>query len=291
MSVLKNISFAGGDLRNVYMANYFATHGFDVYTYGLSHDLLNNCHNIFSIEELISTSRIVVFPIPVSKNGSQLNIGVHDNKVNIKMLPSLLTKKHIIFGGKFPNSIIKHCHDNEIPVYDFLKNESISVLNSIATAEGAIAKAIQLGDINLHKSKCLVLGYGKCGKTIAMKLKGLDAFVTVSARNPIQLSNAYTDGFNNLQLKHLKENINHFNFIFNTIPNCILTPSVLDNVNKNTIIIDIASYPGGVDFDYANSLNIKNELYLGIPGKISPKSSAEILCQDILQILDTTNSN
>ena len=47
------------------------------------------------------------------------------------------------------------------------------------------------------------------------------------------------------------------------------------------IVIIISHSPGGVDYDYAKELGIHAKMYQGIPGKIAPKSSAEILYQYI----------
>ena len=65
-----------------------------------------------------------------------------------------------------------------------MKDEILTVKNSIATAEGAIAEAIQKSSRNLHGSRCLVLGYGTCGKTLVSYLTGMFCHVTVCARRP-----------------------------------------------------------------------------------------------------------
>ena len=45
--------------------------------------------------------------------------------------------------------------------------------NTIATAEGAIAQAILRSPENLRGSICLVIGYGKCGRTLAGYLRNM----------------------------------------------------------------------------------------------------------------------
>ena len=51
------------------------------------------------------------------------------------------------------------------------------------------------------------------------------------------------------------------------------------------MIIDLASYPGGVDFAYAEKCGIKAIHALSLPGKIAPKSAGEIIESTILNIL------
>jgi dipicolinate synthase subunit A len=166
-----------------------------------------------------------------------------------------------------------------------MKIDEISLLNSIATAEGAIAEAIYKSRINLHQTNTLVLGYGKCGKILSSKLHALGAKVTVSARKHNTLTEVYTDGFKGLILSDIEFEIKNFDYIFNTIPALILNEELLSIIPFETTIIDIASYPGGVDYEAAKKLNLNAHLCLGIPGKISPKYSAEILAKTILPIL------
>ena len=55
-------------------------------------------------------------------------------------------------------------------------------------------------------------------------------------------------------------------------------------MDKDTLVIDIASLPGGVDFNEAKENNIKTLHLLGIPGLIAPESSAEIIYNVIEEI-------
>ena len=48
-------------------------------------------------------------------------------------------------------------------------------------------------------------------------------------------------------------------------------------------IIDIASAPGGVDYEAAGALGIAAKLCLGLPGKYAPKTAGEILAEEIMK--------
>jgi len=52
-------------------------------------------------------------------------------------------------------------------------------------------------------------------------------------------------------------------------------------MKKETLIIDLASKPGGVDREEAKKMNIKTIWALGLPGKIAPKSAAQIVKRTI----------
>ncbi|HPU63540.1 MAG TPA: NAD(P)-dependent oxidoreductase, partial [Mobilitalea sp.] len=184
-----------------------------------------------------------------------------------------------------PKEIRVICEEKGVFCYDLMDSDKVAIMNAIATAEGTIMEAIRSSNINLHKSNCLVLGYGRCGKVLAAKLKGLDANVTVAARNEDDLAYAYASGFSAVHIKDIKSLLPSFHFIFNTIPALILDQECLKNVSKDVVIIDIASAPGGVDFEYALNHGINAKLCLGIPGKVSPKTSADILVNEIETLL------
>jgi len=73
--------------------------------------------------------------------------------------------------------------------------------------------------------------------------------------------------------------------IFNTIPALVLTGKVLERIPAGTLILDLASAPGGVDFQKAASIGIKAVLAPGIPGKVAPKTAGRILAKVIIDLL------
>ena len=56
-------------------------------------------------------------------------------------------------------------------------------------------------------------------------------------------------------------------------------------MDKDSIIIDLASEPCGTDFSAAKELGITAEKALGLPGKFAPKTAGEILKETVLNIL------
>ena len=60
---------------------------------------------------------------------------------------------------------------------------------------------------------------------------------------------------------------------------------VLDNISKDAFIIDIAPLDCGIDLEYAKMINLNAVNIPGIPGKVSPISSANILYDYILNVI------
>jgi dipicolinate synthase subunit A len=65
----------------------------------------------------------------------------------------------------------------------------------------------------------------------------------------------------------------------------IIDEKVLTTLDK-TLIIDIASLPGGVDFEAAKQLNVKTIHALSLPGKVAPDTAGDIILKTVLNMLN-----
>ena len=280
MSYNRKIGIFGGDKRQVYMALSLLNKGYNVCSYKLIDQVEHVNHiAVDGLNQLFNTCQILIGPVPLTKD----LVTVSEDKVCdlSKTIIRFINKKHMLIGGMIRSEITDICNKKGVFCYDFMKDEKIAIMNAVSTAEGAIMEAIKNSDRNLHQSNCLVLGYGRCGKVLAAKLKGLDAHVTVAARNEESLAYAQAIGFNTVNLYKIKPILNSFQYIFNTIPSLILDSTCLESVCPDVVIIDIASAPGGVDYAYALNHGINAKLCLGLPGKVAPKASADILVTEI----------
>lgn len=195
--------------------------------------------------------------------------------LDLKKIAEELGERQKVFGGDFPESFWQVCAEKRVYCYDYMKEETIALKNAIATAEGALAEAIQLGNENLHGKKSLVIGYGRCGKMIADKLQGMKSEVTILEEQEVRRVQAQTQGL------QIMENIcdwspKDYTYLFNTVPSLLLDKAHLEKTEDSVVIIDIAS-GGGVDYEYCKEKGIKAKLCSGLPGKYAPKASAEIL--------------
>ncbi|HWP50458.1 MAG TPA: dipicolinate synthase subunit DpsA [Clostridia bacterium] len=279
MSPNCDIAVFGGDKRQVYIAQALAEKGYPVCTFQLLEAVQGgHCTELHKLGDMFHQCNVLIGPIPLTKN-------VMPAEQLTAIFSRLLQEEHVLIGGVMPPALAQFCKREKIACYDLMQNEKIAILNAVATAEGAIMEAIQNSVINLHGSNCLVLGYGRCARVLAEKLKGLSARVTVSARGDEALAYAQAAGMQPVHLSGIKEILPHSDFVFNTIPALILDKCCLERLNPLTVIIDIASAPGGVDYDYAGQKKLNAKLCLGLPGKIAPKISADILTDQIITLL------
>ena len=62
--------------------------------------------------------------------------------------------------------------------------DEIAIANSIPTAEGAVQLAMERLPITIHGANALVLGFGRCGVTLARLLKAMGATSALSLGGP-----------------------------------------------------------------------------------------------------------
>ena len=139
--------------------------------------------------------------------------------------------------------------------------------------------------ITIHGSNSFVLGFGRTGATLARLLHGMGAKVTVVARQQAQQARIYEMGMRPVTYAELPVRVPEADIIFNTVPDLILSSCILGKVSDEVVIIDLASPPGGTDFDAAKRLGIKALLAPGLPGKVAPKTAGRILAQVIPRLL------
>lgn len=281
-----DIAILGGDIRQTYMAEIFRKAGLSVITYSLTHPMIQDiCVQGRTLKETISSSNILISAIPFSKDGTTIPSLTSASDMNVDCFLNTISRGQILFAGMISPKVKQYLQKTQIEYFDFMEDDSIAIANGIATAEGAIMEAIIKSPGNLHKSHCLVLGFGRCAKTLAIKLKGLEANVCISARKASDLALSKALGFDAVPLNNLKDTLSSFDYIFNSIPALVLDACLLNKVSKDVVIIDIASAPGGLDYQKAKELSLNASLCLGIPGKVSPKASAQILADKVFDHL------
>lgn len=285
MSLRSKIGVFGADKRQIYIAEALLAQGYHVCIYQLAQPVEHpHCKQVSSIQELFANCRVIVGPIPFAKSTTESAVSKNSPPAVAEII-ALLQSGHHLIGGVMAPELAKACAEKGIPCNDLMKVEKVAILNAIATAEGSILEAIQASKINLHGSRGLIIGYGRCAKVLAEKLKGMACEVTIAARNTEALAYARAFGHKTVHLADLDGLLPSFDFIFNTVPTLVLDAGKLDLVSAAATLIDIASAPGGIDFAYAHEKKLNAQLCLGLPGKIAPKVSAEILVDEITTLL------
>ncbi len=221
----------------------------------------------------------VIMPTPLTKDGINITgAGKIDTVVP-------LIKHKVVIAGRIPEAVGKKFDANNITYYDLMEQEDLAVKNAVPTAEGVIFKILQEQKTTIFNSNVLVLGFGKCGKALADRLYGLKANLFCEARRKKDIAQIESLGYNSVDIAKLEQVLPNMDIVINTVPYMLLNKRRLELLKKDALVIDIASAPGGTDFEYCKEKGIRAYLELGIPARTSPVSAARFTKEVIDSIL------
>ncbi|MHC1750755.1 MAG: dipicolinate synthase subunit DpsA [Cellulosilyticaceae bacterium] len=252
-----SIAIVGGDLRFVRLAQLMAEKNMDVRIYGITHpdipESVKVCHALSDICEC----QYIIGPIPFSQDSKSVFTPLSNIYIPIEQYMVYAANSYSIVGA-LKKDIKLLFEKHHLKYKDLMDLDEVAILNAIPTAEGAIQYAMQNSEITLHGSKCLVLGFGRCGKILANKLRGIGVEVWVEARSTTDLAFISTYGYIPLPLNSLKNHIGEFDFIFNTIPVVLLDENCIKQFAPDVVYIELASAPGGIDLCACNANKVNH---------------------------------
>jgi len=286
---LKGIRLAviGGDDRELYLIPELQKQG--AYIVGVGFENASPISGMTlapSLQDVVGQVDVLLFPMFGTDERGVVKAKYSDQPIVLtkEVLQAIPARVPLIIG--FARPALKAVAERlGIQLLETISLNEITILNSIPSAEGAIQMAMEATTITIHGSESFVLGLGRCGWTLARMLQGIGANVTGVARKPSDLARAVEMGLNAVHFSDLEEKIGRAEIIFNTVPQLILDREMLEKVTRDAVIVDLASIPGGTDFEYAQMLGIKALLAPGLPGIVAPKTASRILAQIYPQLI------
>jgi dipicolinate synthase subunit A len=282
----KVISVIGGDDRQAALIDIINKNGFEVRAYGFD-KLLTIPPEVESYDQLapdLFDVELIFMPIPCSTDGVHLNAKYSGEDIYVTDILKHIKPGTLIIMGKADIDMINSAMHGGFHISDIMTREDFAVLNSIPSAEGALQIAMENTGITIWNSRCMVLGFGRLGKVLTKLLTAMGAKVTATARKPEDL--AWISAYGAVPIHTFKiDNVLHEqDIIFNTIPSVTLKDEQLAKVKKSCLIVDLASYPGGVDFTAAKEYGVKTMFCPGLPGKVAPLTSAQFIWDTAMSI-------
>lgn len=231
--------------------------------------------NVFVNDDALC-EKIYVLPIPVTK--------LNQNPIQKEKLKQELIKnekgnacRQKVFGGTFDREWCSFFEMHRIEYYDFMRLPEIVEGNAHITAEGVVAEMLRFGRYSIAGQCVLVTGYGCCGEKIAKLLSHMGANVTVAVRRAEIRNQVLSDGLSAIDFSQLTEYMAQMKTVINTVPSLVIREEHIARMPKDAWILDIASRPGGTDFEAAEKHGVCARLSLGLPGIYTTTSSAMLL--------------
>ena len=287
----KKIALLGGDTRQIALARRLVEVGLSVKCFGLPQaERLQGVTALRDWRDAVSGACLLVLPLPASPDGKHLNLPLdHEREApRVADIFDAVPAGVAIAGGKFSPAIKQMAEEKGVHLYDYFDCEALQQKNALPTAEGAVSVLMREVPRTVSGLSVGVTGFGRVARALVGLLLAMGAKVTVLARNAEQLRQAAALGCCTVSLSE-KRAMEHFTAgkaaIFNTVPYWLFSEEALANTSPETLIIDLASAPGGVDANAASGRGIKVIWALSLPGKYAPVTAGEIIAETVLDYM------
>lgn len=258
-SVLAGLKVAviGGDAREFEIIRLMRAEGMEVRATGLpvGGEAALGRDQERSVSEATDGARAVLCPIPGLGMDDSIYAPKWPERIHVR--PADLARcapPAVVVMGTASPTFREMVVRAGLALREYEQDDELMILRSRAIAEGAIKVAIENTDVTLHRTRSLLLGFGRVSVTLCEVLLALGAEVTVAARNPVQLARAWEMGAEPLPLSELPQAIGSARIIWNTIPVRVLGETLLAKTAPDAVIIDLSAPPGGVDHEKARAL-------------------------------------
>lgn len=237
--------FINDDLRDKYAKLYLKKKGHEILDYYIQNKVID----------------YIVLPIKGKEKDELFEHLVKEN----------LDKKYIIYNETDYLRKLKNKYNLN---YIYLKEDKeFNKINSLATSECVLMFSIEVLPIILKEASILILGYGNSAKELVNDYLHFTNNILVAVRRK-EIQNELTEkNIKNININELKDYIEKYDLIINTIPSLIIDEELLRYISPSSYILDIASFPGGVDYKKAKEYGINAYLLPSLPSKFKPKSS------------------
>jgi dipicolinate synthase subunit A len=268
------ICFLGGDKRQRYAAEKLSLYA-KINAVG---ECFSGCSAISRYESPIKAmygAFVTVLPLPVAKHVSETEFDT--------IVKALKDNGGILLGGAFTAYMKNVLEAEGIRFYDYYEDECFTIRNAYLTAEGTLNIVMNELQTDIKGSSFAIFGYGRIGTALGEILKANGGDVMVYARRKEALMLAKERGLKTKIISH--DNKIESKVVINTIPTRVISNEQLLTLADDTIIIELASMPGGFDFEIAEQCGLNAIKAYGLPGKYAPLSAGEAVADTILTIL------
>lgn len=237
------------------------------------------------LQSCVYRADCVILPAPAEKAGL-LNTPLSDVLLPMGELLGALWPGQLICGGKFSEASRAQAMRGKLRLEDVLERADYCAMNAALTAEGALGLLCRESGRALAGSSVLVCGWGKIGKLLALKLHALGAELYAAARSASDRAMIEALGLHALDYAGLEGELAGFDVIVNTVPARVLSDAMLCLVPEDTLLVELASPPGGFDRTLAENIGLRVLHAPGLPAKSAPKSAAALMKRTVCALLE-----
>lgn len=260
------ILIVGGDMRHTHLAALARARGHDVQLLG---------HHETTLSDARPASEIVM-PFPRSEED-----GLAPAPFSREALPIAAVAELILPGARVlaarPGPLLQKCLQDRRCVHkDPNDVESFQLRNAVPSAEGALYALLGRSGACLCGKTCLLTGYGRIARALALRLRALGVEVTVAARSAADRARAAGDGLRAVPLAGMA---GPYAMLVNTVPAPVVGEAELSALLPGAMALDLAGAPYGIDLQAAGALGVDAWREPGAAGRFAPRTAAEAMLE------------
>lgn len=256
----------GGDLRQNFLARRLCESSDYVYTLGLCRDYRYPAFKEVDKDGLKTIKAdVIVLPLVATNDGINVNSPFCEDEIPLEALLRCADDNTLVAGGRLSEAVTGLFEAHGIKCCDYFEREELIIRNCVATAEGALSLAMDNTAMTICDTPTAVIGFGRVAKAVSRLFDAVGARVHIAARKQSDLAYATTLGYEAVKLSDFISSPYGYPIIINTVPSLLLDSDCLKKIPTDTLILDLASKPGGVDFSYASQLGLKVIWALSLP--------------------------
>ena len=273
-----NFALMGGDDRIVRLCGLLRADGHQVRPYALE-QALPDC--VPDAATALAGADCVLLPLPCERDGG-LNAPYGAGSYDFQSLLAAAPAGTLVCAGKAGEALRSVCRRQKLALNDYFLREDFSLQNAALTAEGALGLLLQ-GENALGGSRVLIVGFGRIGRLLAIKLRALGVCVTVAARKSEDRVLARALGCRAIRLE--QATAEPWDAVVNTVPAQLFDARAIEDFG-GARLVELASPPYGFDFDGAGVLGKPIQLAAGLPGKTAPTAAAAAIRDTVYAIME-----
>lgn len=289
MSQYKTVTVLGGDRRQAALAAHMAREGLSVSAFGLPQEILAaDVQSLAEWQTAVEGAEVVILPLPASPDSKHLNmplIGEEEHAPRLCEIVDALASNVFLAGGRFTPAVKGLIAARGIKCFDYFESEELQQKNALPTAEGAVSILMREIPQTVSGLPVAITGFGRVSRALTALLLAMGAEVTVAARKTADLKSAAALGCHTVPLIDGEPPLAlrvGYAVIFNTVPYRLFDEATLAGMDRSTLIIDLASAPGGVNGAVAAAAGVRVIWALSLPGKYAPVTAGTLIAQTIL---------
>ena len=237
--------------------------------------------SVGTLEQVLSADAVI---LPVPLFGADGKFHCPGASLTAGELLSHFRAGQAVFAGLIPEDVASQARRAGVSMADYMKQEPMAIENAAATADAALCLTVTRTRETLAGKRCMVLGFGRIGKLLCQRLRGMGAEVTAAARNPNDRAWIRVFGLHALDTACLAGSLSPFHIVYNTIPAPLLDSELLRELPDDCFLMDLASRPC-VDTEAVSRHGVAYLWARGLPGRIVPRGAAAILRDTVCQLL------